>query len=202
MTCNIEDENGYTTSQEQLGPVLRAKLQNEPTENQIKALSRRLFQIWEQLSVQNGQLYRQYLPHLDLSLSLSFQLINETRFSKKHTQVHKGDTWGRRIRSQEYVIGSTGLAITRMFANGARRVRIVQPQKLNHTLTVPLSRTDKSTWKSLCPGRSGLGTLQSNSSVCQQKTPPTMDGTVQNPQTTIGLSLSIAEPTFTSSMSL
>ncbi len=39
---------------------------------------------------------------------------------------------------QEYVIVSTGLAIATMFAN-ARRVRIVQPQKLNHT---PTSRTN------------------------------------------------------------
>ncbi len=56
-------------SQEQLqdpiiGPVLQAKLQDKkPPEKQIKSLSRptrRLFQIWMQLSIHNGQLYRQY----------------------------------------------------------------------------------------------------------------------------------------------
>ena len=90
--------------------------------------------------MQNGQLYRQYLKDTSPRL-MSFQLINETRFSKKHTQVHKGDTWGRRRHSQEYVISSTGLAITRMFANGARRVRIVQPQK--HSNRAPLQDRQK-----------------------------------------------------------
>ncbi len=101
MTCNIEDENGYTTSREQLqdpiiGPVLRAKLQDKkPTENQIKALSRptrRLFQIWEQLSVQNGQLYRQYLkdPQLVLPVNKRDKILKEAHAGAQRRHLHGG----------------------------------------------------------------------------------------------------------------
>ncbi len=118
MACNIEDKNGYTTSQEQLqdpiiGPVLRAKLQDKkPTENQIKALSRptrRLFQIWEQLSVQNGQLYRQYLkdtsprliPQLVLPVNKRDKILKEAHAGAQRRHLGEEKTFSR-VRDRFY----------------------------------------------------------------------------------------------------
>ena len=145
--------------------------------------------------MQNGQLYRQYLkdtspntsprliPQLVLPVNKRDKILKEAHADAQRRHLGEEKTFSR-VRDRFYWPGyHKDVSITRMFANGARCVRIVQPQKLNHTLTVP-----ESTWKSLCPGRSGLGTLQSNSSVRQAE-----NSIDHGQESAVRLSLSIAD---------
>ena len=78
-----------------IGPVLQAKLNGEkPTRTQCMSKgSRRLFQIWDQLLVQNDALYRQY-ERPDHSTVILQQLVPESKRDEVLRELHEGTLGG------------------------------------------------------------------------------------------------------------
>ena len=82
------------------GPVLRAKISGQrPPDSETKALSRqsrRLFQIWDQLTMDNGRLYRLYQNDMDDDDKVIQQLViplskRSEVFKEMHEEGHLGE---------------------------------------------------------------------------------------------------------------
>ena len=99
-TVNLASREDFAQLQlddDSIGPVLKAKVEgNKPSDTQMQPFSRstrRLFQLWDQLLVQHGRLYRQFLDSDDNTMHLQL-LIPRCKQGEVLKQMHEGTLGG------------------------------------------------------------------------------------------------------------